>query len=78
MPLPVTSGASAHHFTDTLQQPRWRRFLEQVATRAGADGLENPVVIAVHCQHQHLELRVACPEPPDAFDAGHSRQSDVH
>jgi hypothetical protein len=69
--------ASQHRF-DRRNDLVARAGLEQVAGRAGAEGLEDVVVILVDRQHDDLRDGRDRVDAADAFDAAHARQAEVH
>jgi hypothetical protein len=55
-----------------------RRVLEQVAARAGEDGVEHVVVLVGDGQHQHARERREAVDLADRLDPGHAGHVQVH
>ena len=69
---------TAHGFLQTFDQERRRRLFQQITASPGAQRVENHLIIVIDREHQQQQLRVAFFQQPNAFDAVHSREADVH
>jgi hypothetical protein len=60
-----------------LRQAGRRRVLQEVPGGAGAEGLEDTVLVLVDGERHQPQGRVPLLEQPNAFDPGHAGKSDV-
>src|SRR5215471_9389527 len=70
--------ASADRILDALEQARRWRLLQKVTARARAESREDPFVVLVDGQDEQNEIGKSLVQHPNALDAGHARQPDVH
>src|SRR5580704_3296421 len=69
--------AAASHFPNALQQAGGRRAFQQIPTGAGADGVENPLVVVVYREHHQQHAGITFLQAADAFNSGHPRECDI-
>ena len=69
---------TVHSFLQTFDQERRRRLFQLVAAGPSAQRVENHLIIVIDREHQQQQLRVAFFQQPNAFNAVHSREADVH
>ena len=61
-----------------LEKLGGRRPLEQIAARAGAEGIEDPIIVFVNRQYHQRGFRVSFPQQRQAFQPGHSGQTNIY
>lgn len=70
--------AAINRVTNAVQQLFGRRLFQQIAASPGTQRMKDVIVVFVYGQHQDEHLRPPLFDFPDAFDAGHAGQTDVH
>jgi prepilin-type N-terminal cleavage/methylation domain-containing protein len=70
--------AAGMHVADGVQQTRGCCALEQVAARAGFEGIEKGIAVLVNCQHQELDRGQGGFQLTNAFHAIDAGHVDVH
>ena len=70
--------AAAFHFINRFEQFLARRALEHITVRARRQRVENIFRVLIDREHHHLDFRRDFFQLPDALDAVHAGQVDVH